>query len=73
MLIVIDGDIESPYKIVPERYFFIKIRAFLYHSPNTTWRPPWCLLCDVIRAPPQCNTTSESPYDVIGQLFFSLM
>ena len=24
-----------------------------------------CLLCDVIWAPPEWNTTSESPYDVI--------
>ena len=22
--------------------------VFLYHSPNTTWRLPWCLLCDVM-------------------------
>ena len=30
---------------------------FLYHFPNTTQRPPWCL-CDVIWAPTECNTTS---------------
>ena len=41
---------------------------FLYHSPNTIWRPPWCLLCDVMWAPPECNATSESPHDVIKQL-----
>ena len=39
-----------------------------WSAPNSTWRPPWCLLRDVIWAPPECNTTSESPDDVIEQL-----
>ena len=39
--------------------------SVLYHFPNTTWMPPCSLLCDVICAPPECNTTSESLQDVI--------
>ena len=51
----IDDDIESPCKIVPDTlYFFYKV-AFLYDSTNTTWRSP------------ECNTTSESPDDVMEQ------
>ena len=41
--------------------------GFLYHSPNTTWRPPCCLLCDVTWAQPKCNTMHGSAYDVIEQ------
>ena len=50
MLRVVHDDIVSPYIIVPDifDFFFIMLWAFLYHCPNTTWRPPWCLLCDVI-------------------------
>ena len=29
---------------------------------------PWRLLCDVIWAPPECNTTSKSPNEVTEQL-----
>ena len=70
ILRVVDGDIESPYKIVSDIFDLLKIKLWtlLYHSPNTTWRLPWCLLCDVIWAPPECSTTSESLYDVIEEL-----
>ena len=36
MLRLVDGDIESPYKIVPDTFC---VSVFLYHCPSTTWRP----------------------------------
>ena len=66
MLMLVDDDMESPYKVVQTYLFFLyKVVSVFYHSPNTTNMPPWGLLCDVIWAPLECNTTSESPYDVI--------
>ena len=66
---MVDTDIERPSKIVPGIFdFFYRSERFLYLSPSTTWRPSWCLLCDVIWAPPECNAALEIPYDVIEQL-----
>ena len=55
----------APEQIPYEEYVVATELAFLY--PKTTWGPPWCLLCDVIWAPPGRNTSSVSPYDVIEQ------
>ena len=69
---VVDDDSKSPNKIVPDifDFFLYKFaRGFpVYHSPNTTLRPPLCLVCDVIWAPLECNTTSESPNDSFREM-----
>ena len=46
---MVDFDFGSPYESVPDMYDFVyKVVSVVYHSTDTTWRPPGSLLRDVM-------------------------